>query len=249
MTLVRKPHLSGILYLCSVMRYKHLFFDLDHTLWDFETNEQETLQELFDSHGLANRGVPSFQAFSESYVGHNERLWERFRKGFINRAELRDKRFRLALLDFKIGDEKLCQAMSTQFLEILPNKKALFPETKETLDYLAAKNYPMHMITNGFEETQLLKMKNAGIDHYFTHIVTSELAGSLKPYPQIFEYAISKAGTSAAESIMVGDAMELDIKGAHGVGMDQVYFNPAKPPVDFTPTYTIGHLKELRNIL
>ncbi|CAL1521177.1 YjjG family noncanonical pyrimidine nucleotidase [Chitinophaga sp. MM2321] len=231
------------------MKYKHLFFDLDHTLWDFETNEQETLLELYNSHNLSGRGVPSFEEFSISYVGHNERLWDRFRKGFITRNDLRDKRFRLALLDFKIGDEKLTQAMCKEFLEILPYKTALFPETVETLDYLAAKNYPMHMITNGFEETQLLKMKNAGIDQYFTHIVTSEVAGSLKPYKEIFEYAIAKAGTTATESIMVGDAMELDIKGAHGVGMDQVYFNPAKPPVDFTPTFTIGHLRELKEIL
>ncbi|RBL93416.1 YjjG family noncanonical pyrimidine nucleotidase [Chitinophaga flava] len=231
------------------MKYKHLFFDLDHTLWDFETNERETLLELYNNHNLANREVPTFEAFHASYQGHNERLWERFRKGFINRNELRDKRFRLTLLDFKIGDEKLCQSLALQFLDILPNKKVLFPETIETLDYLVAKNYPMHMITNGFEETQLRKMKNSGIEHYFTHIITSEVAGSLKPYPAIFEYAIAQAGTTAAESIMVGDAMELDIKGAHGVGMDQVYFNPAKPPVDFTPTYTIGHLKELREIL
>lgn len=231
------------------MKYKHLFFDLDHTLWDFETNEQETLLELYNSHALESRGIPSFEAFSVSYVDHNERLWDRFRKGFITRRELRDKRFRLTLVDFKIGDEKLTQKISEEFLEILPYKKALFPEAKETLEYLAAKDYPMHMITNGFEETQLLKMKNSGIDQFFTHIITSELAGSLKPYREIFDFAIGRAGTSATESIMIGDAMELDIKGAHGVGMDQVYFNPAKPPVDFQPTYVINHLKELRNIL
>ncbi|NIG52484.1 YjjG family noncanonical pyrimidine nucleotidase [Chitinophaga sp. Cy-1792] len=231
------------------MRYKHLFFDLDHTLWDFETNEQETLLELYDEHGLQQKGVPTFQEFSKSYVGHNERLWDRFRKGYITRNDLRFKRFRLTLLDFKIGDEKLNEAIANQFLDILPTKNRLFPHAIETLDYLAAKNYPMHMITNGFESTQLLKMKNSGIDKYFTHIITSELAGSLKPYREIFDYAMAKADTSAADSIMIGDAMELDIKGAHGVGMDQIYFNPAKPPVEFTPTYTINSLKEIQGIL
>lgn len=231
------------------MKYKHLFFDLDHTLWDFEKNEQETLLELYEAHELQQCGVPTFESFSLSYVGHNERLWDRFRRGFLTRNELRDKRFRLTLLDFKIGDEKLTQKLANSFLEILPYKKTLFPETKETLEYLAGKGYPMHMITNGFEETQLLKMRNSGIDHFFTHIITSEVAGSLKPYPEIFHFAIGKAGTQATESIMIGDAMELDIKGAHGVGMDQVYFNPAKPPSDFKPTYVINHLKELRAIL
>ncbi|MBV7528618.1 YjjG family noncanonical pyrimidine nucleotidase [Chitinophaga sp. sic0106] len=231
------------------MKYKHLFFDLDHTLWDFETNEQETLLELYEQHALESRGVPSFQEFSVAYVDINERLWDRFRKGFINRKELRYKRFNMTLLAFKIGDEKLNAALSDQFLEILPTKKRLFPHTVEVLDYLAGKNYPMHMITNGFEETQLLKMKNSGIDKYFTHIITSELAGSLKPYREIFDFAMARAVTSAPESIMVGDAMELDIKGAHGVGMDQIYFNPAKPPVDFTPTYTVNSLAEIMDIL
>ncbi|RFS23469.1 noncanonical pyrimidine nucleotidase, YjjG family [Chitinophaga silvatica] len=231
------------------MKYRHLFFDLDHTLWDFEKNEQETLLELYENNDLKQRGVPTFESFSISYVGHNERLWDRFRKGFITRNDLRDKRFRLTLLDFKIGDEKLTQNLTEAFLEILPYKTALFPEAKETLEYLLDKGYPMHMITNGFEETQLLKMRNSGIEHFFTHIITSELAGSLKPYPPIFEFAMERAGTNATESIMIGDAMELDIKGAHAVGMDQVYFNPAKPPVDFQPTYVIQHLNELKNFL
>ncbi|SHL89871.1 putative hydrolase of the HAD superfamily [Chitinophaga jiangningensis] len=231
------------------MKYKHLFFDLDHTLWDFETNEQETLLELYEQHALESRGVPSFQEFSTAYVDINERLWDRFRKGFITRKDLRYKRFSMTLLAFKIGDEKLNEALSDQFLEVLPTKKRLFPHAVEVLDYLAAKNYPMHMITNGFEETQLLKMKNSGIDKYFTHIITSEVAGSLKPYREIFDYAMAKAVTSAPESIMVGDAMELDIKGAHGVGMDQIYFNPAKPPVDFKPTYTVNSLAEIMDIL
>lgn len=231
------------------MKYKHIFFDLDHTLWDFETNSHQTLQELYHHHNLSSRGVPTFEAFYDSYVVHNEMLWERFRKGLINRNDLRSKRFRLTLLDFKIGDEKLSNSLSDLFLQILPGKTALFPYTVEVLEYLTEKEYPLHMITNGFEETQLLKMRNSGIDRYFTHVITSELAGSLKPYREIFDYAIGKAATTASDSIMIGDALELDIVGARNVGMDQVYFNPAVPPADVRPTYTISCLSELKTIL
>jgi len=181
---------------------------------------------------------------------HNEILWDRFRKGFITRNDLRTKRFSRTLLDFKIGDDKLSHALGTQFLEILPYKTALFPNTKEVLEYLAAKNYPIHMITNGFEATQLIKMKCSGIDHFFTHVVTSEAAGSLKPYREIFDYAINLAGATAESSIMIGDALNIDIIGAHNVGMDQVYFNNLVPVTgDLTPTYVIKDLYELKNIL
>ncbi|SFW41269.1 putative hydrolase of the HAD superfamily [Chitinophaga sancti] len=232
------------------MKYKHIFFDLDHTLWDFETNAYQVLEELYHTHTLASRGVPSFEVFHRTYMMHNEILWDRFRKGFITRNDLRTKRFSRTLLDFKIGDDKLSHALGTQFLEILPYKTALFPNTKEVLEYLAAKNYPMNMITNGFEATQLIKMKSSGIDHFFTHVITSEAAGSLKPYREIFDYAINLAGATAESSIMIGDALNIDIIGAHNVGMDQVYFNNLVPVTgDLTPTYVIRDLHELKDIL
>ncbi|WP_295125975.1 YjjG family noncanonical pyrimidine nucleotidase [uncultured Chitinophaga sp.] len=231
------------------MKYKHVFFDLDHTLWDFETNATHTLQHLYEVNTLSNRGIVSFEDFYARYSVHNDRLWDRFRKGIINRKELRFKRFWLTFLEYKIADEKLCNMLSEQFLEVLPTRTALFPYATEVLDYLAAKNYPMHLITNGFEDTQLLKMKHAGIGHYFTHVITSESAGSLKPHREIFDFAMGKAGTTAAESIMIGDTMDVDILGARNVGMDQVYFGPAVTTSAITPTYSISCLSELKKIL
>ena len=179
----------------------------------------------------------------------NDKLWDRFRKGFINRNELRTKRFSLTFLDFKIGDEKLTSSMSVRFLEVLPTKTALFPHTIEVLDYLRDKNYPIHLITNGFEETQRLKMQHSGIQHYFTHVITSETAGMLKPHREIFDYAMGLANTSAAESIMIGDTLDVDILGAQQAGMDQVYFAPGNVEDGVTPTYTIRSLQELKEIL
>jgi len=232
------------------MKYKHIFFDLDHTLWDFETNSTLVLEKLYHAYNLEGRGVPSFKAFYDVYTVYNEKLWDRFRKGFITRNDLRNKRFRLTLLDFKIGDEKLCETLSVQFLAELPTQTALFPYAKEVLEYLAAKNYPIHMITNGFEETQYVKMKSSGIDHFFTHVITSESAGSLKPYKEIFDYAITKAGATTDSSIMIGDALDIDIIGARNAGIDQVYFNTLKPVTgNLQPTYVINSLHELKGIL
>src|SRR6202012_64910 len=171
------------------MQYKHLFFDLDHTLWDFEANSRQTLLELFHSHDLAGRGVTGFDAFFQRYTVHNDKLWERYRNGFIKVDELRWKRMWLTLLDFKIADEPLARNMDTQFLAALPTRKLLFPYTLEILNYLTGKGYQLHLITNGFEQTQLSKIENAGLSGYFGEVVTSEGANSLKPHKEIFEYA------------------------------------------------------------
>jgi putative hydrolase of the HAD superfamily len=148
-------------------KYNHLFFDLDHTLWDFEANSKLTLQELYDSFELYSKGVHNFDLFHKNYLVHNEKLWERYRNGFIKVDELRWKRMWLTLIDFKIGDEVLAREMGIKFLDLLPTRKILFPYTIEVLGYLSEKNYQLHLITNGFEQTQHSKLKNSGIDKYF----------------------------------------------------------------------------------
>src|SRR6202022_359631 len=120
----------------SPRRYNHLFFDLDHTLWDFEANSRQTLEELYHSFGLEARGVHDFDLFHKSYIVHNDKLWERYRNGYIKVDELRWKRVWLTLLDFKIGDEKLARAMGDSFLDLLPTRRRLFPYAPEILDYL-----------------------------------------------------------------------------------------------------------------
>lgn len=231
------------------MQYKHIFFDLDHTLWDFETNARETLQQIYEQYALSARGIATFGEFHVRYSFHNEILWERFRKGYISRDLLRWKRMYVTLLDFKIANEPLAKDMSEQFLEILPTRTHLFPHTIELLDYLRSKQYPMHLITNGFELTQQRKLDHSGLAPYFTHLITSEKAGSLKPNRAIFDYALGKVNIPAGEALMVGDTFEVDIIGAMEAGMDQAYFNPAVPVKGKQPTYTIGTLKELIALL
>ena len=230
------------------MKYRHLFFDLDHTLWDFESNAKSTLSELYKSLELEKRGVTNFGLFYKNYLEHNEKLWERYRNGFLKQEDLRIKRMRHSLLDFKIADEQLAQAMSVKFLELLPTRTILFPYTKEMLQYLTDRGYALHLITNGFEEVQYNKLKYSGIDGFFKEVITSESSGWLKPNKEIFEYAFHKANALPAESIMIGDTLDVDIKGAMNAGIDQVFVNHHGIATDMHPTYTIGSLKELKAI-
>ncbi len=231
-------------------KYHHIFFDLDHTLWDFETNSRETLHDLYHELELHKKGIGPFDHFHDTYHHHNTIFWDRFRKGFITREELRWKRMWRTLLDYKIADEELARQLSERYLEILPTKRNLFHDTIEILDYLKLKAYPLHLITNGFEKTQQAKMRYSGIDSYFTHIITSEAAGIMKPHVAIFEFAIQKAGTTAKDSVMIGDTLDADIEGANNAGMDTIYYNPSVPADDkIRPTYVIEKLGELKRIL
>ena len=230
------------------MKYKHLFFDLDHTLWDFETNSRLTLGELYTNMQLQEKGIDDFDRFHKNYLLHNEKMWERYRKGFIKVDELRWKRFLLTLLDFKIGSEPLAKEMAVHFLELLPTRTALFPGTREVLDYLVQKKYELHLITNGFEKTQHSKLKYSGISHYFIEVITSEGSNSLKPHKEIFNYAMQKAKADAAHSIMIGDDPEVDIKGAMNAGIDQVFVNHIEKKIDFIPTYEVNSLEQLKDI-
>src|SRR6218665_401522 len=230
------------------MKYRHLFFDLDHTLWDFDANARVTLESLYEGLQLKERGVHDFELFYRNYLNHNEKLWDRYRRGFIRQEELRVKRMWLSLLDFKIADDELSKAMSVQFLELLPTRTILFPHAKEILLYLKNKNYELHLITNGFEKVQHSKLRNSGLDIFFGEVITSEGSNSLKPNKEIFDYAFEKTGAPAATSIMLGDTPDADIQGAINAGMDQVFVNHLGVTTELKPTYIVSSLKELEAI-
>lgn len=230
------------------MKYKHLFFDLDHTIWDFDANARLTLHELYQTHDLAKIGVDDFDLFHKNYIVHNNRLWEKYRNGHLKVDELRWKRMALTLLDFKIGNEVLARQLGDLFLDMLPSRNLLFPFALEMLNYLTDKGYDLHLITNGFEKTQHSKLKNSGIDHFFREVITSEGSNSLKPKKEIFEYAFRLTNSTPSKSIMIGDSIDADIQGAINAGIDQVYVNHINETCSITPTYTIYSLEELKTI-
>jgi putative hydrolase of the HAD superfamily len=228
--------------------YKHIFFDLDHTLWDFERSAEETKRELFETLKLKERGIASYETFRENYIGINMALWALYREDKIGKEDLNFRRFYDTLCKMGIDDQSLGEAMATGFIEGISTKTYLFPFAKESLEYLSLK-YPLHIITNGFEEVQFRKLKNSGMDRYFTSVITSEEARSKKPDPEIFEYSLRKTGALAKESLMVGDDLEVDMAGARQMGIDQLYVNHEKKTHTESVTMEVFSLEEIIGLL
>ncbi|NOY49388.1 MAG: noncanonical pyrimidine nucleotidase, YjjG family [Chlorobi bacterium] len=228
--------------------YKHIFFDLDRTLWDFEKSALQAFDIIHDKYNLVNQGVGNGGAFHDAYTVHNNRLWDLYRQGDISKEVLKGKRFHLTLLDFGIDDKKMAEQIGDDYTTISPKLVNLFPNAIEILEYLYPK-YKMHIITNGFSEVQDIKLKSSGMDKYFDKVITSEEAGVKKPDLRIFKYALEKAGTNAGESIMIGDDYKVDIIGAQNVGLDQVYFNPHNQGFVNGCTFEVADLIEIKQFL
>ncbi len=221
-----------------------LFFDLDHTLWDFEKNSALAFGTIFEKHKV---DVPLDQ-FLGHYTPINFNYWELYQYGKITQQELRYGRFRdVFTLLGKEADNAMIDLLSESYIEHLPDHNHLFEGTIETLDYLAQK-YRLHIITNGFTAVQEKKIRNSGIGHYFQTITDSENAGVKKPDAAMFAYALQQAGAIASQSIMIGDSFDADIKGALASGLDAIYFNEHKKEVPDGIKY-IYTLTELKNIL
>jgi len=227
------------------MKYKHLFFDLDNTLWDFGKNSRATFNELFQNYLLDQKQISSVEVFFDVYAGHNTRLWSLYRDNLITKEELRDTRFLITLQEFGINDIELADKLSEEYVSRSPKKGILFPGTIETLDVLKPR-FQLHIITNGFEEIQHVKLEFSGLKKYFDNLITSEQAGSKKPDAKIFNFALEQAGAKAEESLMIGDDLEVDIIGAKTIGMDTVFFDPFQSNIDtLEPTLRIEKISEL----
>jgi putative hydrolase of the HAD superfamily len=204
---------------------KHLFFDLDRTLWDFDQNSKQALIQLFSEAKLHQSSL-DFEEFHDHYVDVNARLWQAYGKKEISKEHLRNERFRKTLNKWKLDDEKLVTHFSDGYVEISPKQTILFPNTIETLEELKQSGYIMHIITNGFQEVQYTKLENCKLLSYFDIIVCSEEIGINKPAAEIFHYSMKKANTTSKNSTMIGDDYEVDILGAERVGMRTFHFNP-----------------------
>lgn len=231
------------------MKYTHIFFDLDHTLWDFDRNSEEAMGEAFEELKIEDFLGVDYKAFNPVYKKINQKYWERFRKGFVSRSDLRWKRMQSTFLEFKKFDDELSVKLGEAYLDKLPTKTHLFPHAIKVLDHCRDKNYELHLITNGFEETQIKKITTSGIDSYFDEMISSERALCSKPNAEIYEFAMRQTNTTADKSLMIGDHFDVDIVGAKNVGMDQVYFNPQKRNNNDGATYEISCLSELLEIL
>ena len=231
------------------MKYKHIFFDLDHTLWDFERNSSESLEEIYHQLALQKHGVESLQAFIAHFLRINTALWDDFDNGRLHHTYIRQNRFRLVFEAIGIACPANHEEIGELYLKLLPDKKHLLEGALELLMYTHAAGYGMHIITNGFNEVQARKIASSQIGHFFENIITVDIANAKKPDRAIYEFALASASASAEECLMVGDNWIADIIGAKQMGMDTAYLNPAGLQFDEKPTYDIRRLEELMLVL
>ena len=223
---------------------KAVFFDLDHTLWDFEKNSALAFEHILGK----NKVKVDVQQFVATHIPINNNYWKLFRDGAITQQQLRYGRLKdiFVALDYEI-DDVLINTLSEEYIRLLPTNNHLFDGAIEVLEYLKTK-YSLHIITNGFHEVQDIKMKSANIYHYFETITNSEMAGYKKPHPAIFEYALTAANAQKCDSIMIGDCIEADVQGALDCGLDAIYFNEHR--LEAHPSILqVNHLLELKTLL
>ncbi|MGO4918295.1 YjjG family noncanonical pyrimidine nucleotidase [Maribacter spongiicola] len=225
-------------------RVTDVFFDLDHTLWDFDKNSALTFQKIFKDQKL-DIALPDFL---EVYMPANLKFWKLFREEKITKTELRYQRLK-SVFDIMgyVASDDLINLLSEEYINHLSSFNTLFPNTIEVLDYLQPK-YKLHIITNGFQEVQDKKLRNSGIHSYFDQIIDSEMAGVKKPNPIIFNLALSRADALPEKSLMIGDSLEADIMGAQSVGLHTIHFNAHKEKTH-TVAPIIYDLQEIKSFL
>ena len=224
---------------------QHVFFDLDHTLWDFEKNSDLTFQKIFKINDLS----VDLHSFLEVYRPLNFKFWKLYREEKVTKSELRYGRLKNTFdaIDFPISD-RLIHLIADQYIEHLADFNHLFDGAIEILDYLNQK-YTLHIITNGFEEIQTKKMINSKIYHYFEKVITSESVGVKKPNPKVFKHALEIANANIDQAIMIGDSIEADINGALGVGMKAIQCNFEFPIVSSNDFISVSSLLEIKKFI
>ncbi|KQR72076.1 YjjG family noncanonical pyrimidine nucleotidase [Pedobacter sp. Leaf176] len=223
---------------------KHIFFDLDHTIWDFDRNAEETLNELYNTYKLNELGLKSCSDFIAIYTKNNHQLWADYHLGKITKDFLRAERFSKTFIQLGIHPDSVPHQFEDDYVTISPTKTNLFEGAENVLSYLKEK-YTLHIISNGFKETTLTKMNLSGLNPYFDNVIISEDVGVNKPNPEIFEYALNKAKAAKTESIMIGDSLEADVYGALNFGIEAIFFNPMQKQKPEDVKKEIIHLEEL----
>ncbi len=222
--------------------YRYILFDLDRTLWDFDTNARNNIFSLLDKHRVP---VSDKAEFFKTYDEINHKLWSQYERGEIKKEDLRWLRFHNAFLHYGIDDRSFATDFGEEYLEEMPNQNILMPHAKEVLKELSERGVKMALISNGFKEVQYRKLRNSGIDGYFSAVMISEEQGVHKPSPVIFKRALKAINGEKSSTLMVGDDFANDIEGAMIFGIDQFFYNYKNIPCDGGPTYDSSDLRDL----
>ena len=228
--------------------YDAIFFDLDHTLWDYETNSKLTLEELHSEFGLYTTFGITTDQFLRTFNKVNHTLWDKYNRGEIDRDDIRTQRFQQILSRYYVEDDALTQSLSIEYIRQCPTKTSLFPYALDILHYLQEK-YPLYILTNGFDDVQDVKLSASSLKSFFRDVITSETTGHRKPSREIFHHAVECAQVEPARCLMIGDNLQADIAGALNAGLHAAFFNPNNARHSLTPQFEITCLSEVRNIL
>lgn len=228
---------------------RHIFFDLDNTLWDHRKNAYLTIRELFKNQKIAEKYNIDFESFHDAYHEINEKLWEQIRDGEIDKEYLRKYRFYNTFLRFGVDDQDLSDYFEHHFLDEILKYNELVPGAADLLDYLEAKEYKMHIISNGFQEVTERKCILSGIADYFETITSADSVGIRKPRPEIFQYSLDLAKAEKSESILIGDDWIADVKGAQRFGIDVIFFDVYNDNPQDENLKVIRHLSEVKQYL
>lgn len=231
------------------MKIQHIFFDLDNTLWDHRRNAYLTIKDLFDKEEITLKYNIDFEKFYAKYHEVNEKLWEQIRDGEIDKAYLRKHRFYDTFRHFEIDDLELSMFFEEHFLDKILNYNHLVEGAEYILDYLKAKNYTLHIISNGFQEVTERKCILSGIDHYFKTITSADSVGVRKPDPAVFEYSLGIAEAKKEESILIGDDWIADVIGAQQFGIDVIFFDVLNENPQRENLKVIKHLFQIKDYL
>ena len=228
----------------------HIFFDLDHTLWDTDKNAKESLQEIHQEIKIQENFNVPFDLFHATYQKHNDLLWKKYAKHEVSKSDVRINRFKYSLEELNIFDDNINEFFASHFVSRTPLKKNLIEGAIELMDYVKDR-YTLSIITNGFKEVQYIKMEESGLSKYFSHIFISEEVGHNKPSPDIFKHAMQTSGASIAENcLMIGGSLEADILGAINAGMKAVYLCPESKNESTENNFiTVNSLAEIKTIL
>jgi putative hydrolase of the HAD superfamily len=231
------------------MKIQHIFFDLDNTLWDHRKNAYLTIKSLFEKEEINLKYNINFEEFHSVYHEINEKLWEDIRDGIIDKEYLRKHRFYDTFKHFGVDDEELSMYFEEHFLDKILNHNELVEGAEYILEYLKAKNYTLHIISNGFKEVTERKCILSGIDKYFQTITSADSVGVRKPRPEIFEYSLGLSDATKENSILIGDDWIADVVGAQNFGMDVIFFDVFNENREEEGLKVIKHLLQIKEYL
>ena len=227
----------------GITSFSHLLFDLDHTLWDFERNSEETLRELYRENDLG-KGFGSEDDFLRIYHPINDSLWSAYGQGKITRKEVKYDRFALSLRKVGLVNSELAQYLAEEYVVRSPRKANLMPGALEVLEILS-KTGTIIIVTNGFNEVQYRKIELSGLSPFVDKIITSENAGYQKPDSRFFDFLLKETGVQVDRGLMIGDNLITDIQGAKDYGFKTVFYNPLGKDDVVGATFEIERLLDI----